>query len=166
VPDHHHDHDRPGEWAEVHQLKHIVAELKEINSHLSCICKALQPTPATDFRLVQQGDSSMAITGVQAGASAVFIASLVPSNAAGLLSGPVFTADDAQVTLTPDSTNPFMVTAAVAAGDTAASFNLKVDGVNSASTPITHTFVIPILQAPPPAAVDFDLDQVAATPLK
>jgi len=53
------------------------------------------------------------------------------------------------------------VTAAVGAGDTAASFDLKVDGVNSAGNPITHTFTIPITQAPPPVALDFDLSQGA-----
>jgi hypothetical protein len=169
VPDHDHEHGRPDEWAEVHQLKHIVAELKEINSHLSCICKALQPTPATDFRLVQQGDSTMAITGVQVGSSAAFQIFLVPANAASLQSGPVATSDDPNVSISPntnDPTNPFMIVCTVATGDTNASFNLKVDGVNSVGAPITHTFVIPILQAPPPAAVDFDLDQLAVSPLK
>jgi hypothetical protein len=58
-----------------------------------------------------------------------------------------------------------MIVATVATGDTNTSFNLKVDGVNSAGTAISHTFVIPILQAPPPVALDFDLDQLAATPL-
>src|SRR5258705_7179488 len=118
---------------------------------------------AFDFKLSQaQGGFHMgAIIGIQAGASDFFTASLIPANAAALQSGPVFTTDDTLVTLTPDTVNPFKVTAAVAAGDTAASFNLKVDGVNSAGNPITHTFVIPITQAPPPVALDFDLSQGA-----
>jgi len=102
-----------------------------------------------------------AITGIQAGSSDFFTASLIPANAAPLQSGPVFSTTDTLVTLTPDSTNPFKVTAAVAAGDTAASFPLTVTGVNSAGTTITHTFTIPITQAPPPVALDFDLSQGA-----
>jgi len=111
----------------------------------------------------------MAITGVQAGSSAAFQILLVPANAAALQSGPVATSDDPNVSISPntnDPTNPFMIVCTVATGDTNTSFNLKVDGVNSAGAAITHTFVIPILQAPPPAAVDFDLDQLAVAPLK
>ena len=141
------------EWAKVHELHEIVKELR-------CICKALQPPQATNFQLVQ-GENMGAITGVQAGSSDFFTASLIPSNAVALQSGPVFSTDDSQVTLTPDTTNPFKVVAAVGAGDTGASFNLKVDGVNGAGTAITHTFIIPIIAAPPPQALDFDLSQGA-----
>jgi len=101
-----------------------------------------------------------AITGIQAGSSDFFTASLVPSNAAPLVSGPSFSVTDALVVLTVDTTNPFKVTAAVDATDANASFDLKVDGT-TANGPITHTFTIPILQAPPPQAVDFDLSQGA-----
>ena len=146
-------------------------ELHGIWQALNCICKALQPPPATDFRLVQKGkgDSDMPITGVQTGGQAAFQIFLVPANAAALQSGPTATSTDTAVTISPnanDPSNPFMIVCAVAAGDTNASFDLKVDGVNSDGNAITHTFTIPILQAPPPAAVDFDLDQLAATPLK
>ena len=103
----------------------------------------------------------MPINGVQAGGSGVFQASLIPANAAPLQSGPTSSTTDTLVTLTPDPTNPFNVTAAVAAGDTAASFPLTVSGVNSAGTSITHTFTIPVIAAPPPAAVDFDLTQLS-----
>ncbi len=117
---------------------------------------------AIDFHLQQaKGEQMAAITGVQAGSSDFFTASLIPANAVALQSGPVFSTDDTQVLLTQDTANPFKVTAAVGAGDTAASFNLKIDGVNSVGTAITHTFAIPITKAPPPVAVDFDLSQGA-----
>jgi hypothetical protein len=115
-----------------------------------------------DFKLAQsKGEFMGAIVGVPVGSSDVFTALLVPANSVPLQSGPVFSTDDSLVTLTPDPTNAFKTTAAVGAGDTAASFNLKVDGVNGAGNPITHTFVIPILAAPPVQAVDFDLSQGA-----
>jgi hypothetical protein len=63
--------------------------------------------------------------------------------------------DDPNVSISPntnDPSNPFMIVATVATGD-ANLVHLKVDGVNSAGTP-SPTFVIPILQAPPPVAVD------------
>lgn len=117
---------------------------------------------ALDFKLFQiEGDSFMPILGVQVGSSGVFQASLIPANAVPLQSGPTFASDDLNVTLTQDSVDPFKVTAAVAAGDTAASFNLTVSGVNGAGTAISHTFAIPLTQAPPPQAVDFDLNQLS-----
>ncbi len=112
----------------------------------------------------------MPIIGVQAGQSGDFQASLVPANAAALQSGPTFSTDDTLVTLTPaPNGDPFGIVATVDASDTNSSFNLKVDGVNSLGAAITHTFAIPILTAPPPAAVDFDLTQlvgVQINPLK
>jgi hypothetical protein len=141
-------------------LERIAAAFEKL---ADCFCSLVHHLfAATDFQLVQKGDFQMgAITGIQAGSSDFFTASLIPANAAPLQSGPVFSTTDTLVTLTPDSTNPFKVTAAVAAGDTAASFPLTVTGVNSAGTTITHTFTIPITQAPPPVALDFDLSQGA-----
>lgn len=142
------------EWAQVH-------ELKKIAERLDCICKALQPPVAKGFHLVKiKGDVSMPINGVQAGGSGVFQASLIPSNAVPLQSGPTFSTPDSSVTLTPDAGDPFKVTAAVAAGETAASFDLTVTGTTSAGQ-ITHTFTIPVIAAPPPEAVDFDLTQLS-----
>ena len=102
----------------------------------------------------------MAINGVQAGGSGVFQASLIPSNAAPLQSGPTFATTDTNVTLTQDTANPFNVTAAVAASDTGASFDLTVSGTTTVG-PISHTFTVPIIAAPPPQAVDFDLNQLS-----
>jgi len=52
-------------------------------------------------------------------------------------------------------------TAAVAAGDTGASFNVTVAGVNGAGTAISHVFNVPILQPPPVQISDFSLDQLS-----
>jgi hypothetical protein len=152
------DHD------EVQQLKRIAHAL-ERNADETCeLIKLLrqhfQPQ-AHNFKLFQlQGDVPMAINGVQAGASGVFQESLIPGNAAPLQSGPSFASTDTNVTLTQDTTDPSKVTAAVAAGDTAASFDLTVTGTTTVGT-ITHTFTIPIIAAPPPQAVDFDLNQLS-----
>jgi hypothetical protein len=140
-------------------LESIAHEFCRFNNHFFAVL---------DFRLDQiKGDGSIMgqINGITAGgAPGVFQASLIPSNAAALQSGPTFTADDPQVTLGPDPkdpTNPFNVSAQAAAGDTNASFNLTCNGVNSASNPIKHVFLIPITAAPPPVALDFDLNQLS-----
>jgi len=109
----------------------------------------------------------MAISPVTAGSSSQYVLSLVPANAVALQSGPTVTSDNPLVVLTQDATNPFLITAAADATVTGASFNLTANGVNGAGTAITHTFAIPISQAPPPQAVDFDLnDAPVVNPLK
>lgn len=137
--------------------------LEKIADALSHIAKDFdRQFLAVGFHLFQKkGESFMPIKGVQVGSSGVFLASLIPANAVPLQSGPTFATDDAKVTLTQDTTNPFQVTAAVAADDAAPSFNLTVSGTNGAGAAISHTFAIPILAAPPPQAVDFDLNQVS-----
>jgi hypothetical protein len=152
-------HEHENERQLLHELREIKQALHCICDELKCICKALQPPVAHDFRLVQ-GENMGAITGIQAGSSDFFTAILVPANAAPLQSGPTFSTDDANVSLQPDPTNALKVTATVATGDTNPSFNLTVTGTTLNGT-ITHTFVIPILSAPPPQAVDFDLSQGA-----
>src|SRR5215472_4561710 len=117
----------------------------------------------TDFILLQrQGDMLMAITGIQAGATGTFQIGFVPPNGVPLQSGPTVSADDTNVSLGAVSTDgQFMFTASVAAGDTAASFNITVAGVNGAGTAISHVFNVPIIQAPPPQITDFSLNQVS-----
>src|SRR5579862_3517376 len=86
----------------------------------------------TDFQLFQRkGDFVMAITGVQAGATGTFQISLVPPNGVPLSAVPTVVTDDALVTLSTVGAN-LQFTAAVAATDTAASFNVRVSGVNGA----------------------------------
>ena len=100
------------------------------------------------------------ITGVQAGGSGDFQVSLVPPNGVPLQSGPTVTADDTNVVLGAVGSD-LKFTAAVAAGDTAASFNVTVAGVNGAGTALSHVFNVPIIQAPPVQVTDFGLDQIS-----
>ena len=160
-----------------HEIEEIEEDIEEIDENVEDILRIVNeililvtPSVATDFELVQlKGDLQMPITGVQAGGVAAFTILLVPGNAAALQSGPTATSTDSLVTVSPnpnDPTNPFAIQCAVDASDANLSFDLKVDGVNSIGNAITHTFTIPILTAPPPVAVDFDLDQLTATLLK
>ncbi len=151
------DHDEDKNERSLRRIAEALEDFAE------CFCELVQRTfAATDFQLVQiQGESPMSINGVQAGGSGVFQASLIPGNAAPLQSGPTFSTPDALVTLTQDPANPFNVTAAVDATDAQASFALTVTGVNSVGATITHTFTIPIVAAPPPVALDFDLNQLS-----
>lgn len=168
VDEQHRHHPNEDDWWRLEQDK--LKQMELMVEELRCICKALQPPAATDFRLVQivKGEISM-IIGVQAGQSADFRASLVPANAAALQSGPVFSTTDSLVVLSPaPNGDPFGVVATVDATNANASFDLKVDGT-TLNGAITHTFTIPISQAPPPQAVDFDLEQlvgVQINPLK
>ena len=102
----------------------------------------------------------MPITGIQVGGSGVFQALTVPSNAVPFQSV-AFVSSDPLVTLTQDPTDQTKVTAAVDASDTAASFQLTVNAVNGVGAPLTHVFTIPLTAAPPPQAVDIDLNQLS-----
>jgi len=102
----------------------------------------------------------MAIAGVQVGSTGTFQISLVPPNGVPLSSGPTVVTDDPLVSLGAVGSN-LQFTASVAAGDTAASFNVTMSGVNGAGSPISHTFNVPVLAAPPPQVTDFGLDQLS-----
>jgi len=139
---------------EVKLLKEILHVLQEIH-------RDIHRPQVHNFRLFQlKGDMEMSISGIQAGGSGVFQIGLVPPTGVPLQSGPSVSADDTNVTLGPvDASLQF--TAAVAAGDTATSFNITVSGVNGAGASISHSFNIPILPAPPVQVTDFSLDQVS-----
>src|SRR5271170_6370481 len=106
------------------------------------------------------------INGTVVGASSTFQIGFVPAtNFVPLASGPTVTVDDTNVTLSPVSTDgQFTFTAAVAAGDTGASYNLTIAGTNDKGVAISHTFNVPILPTPPPPATsitDFSLNQLS-----
>jgi len=72
---------------------------------------------------------------------------------------PAWTADDANVTITP-AADGLSAVISVAAGDTGTSFNLTVSGVSSNGNPISTSVSVPILPAPPPPpATGFDIEQ-------
>jgi len=160
---------------EEHELRRLEHRLKRMERKLNAVLESLNVLiveeadegliQISDFALSQlQGESSMAITGTVVGTTSTFNIGFVPAtNFVPLTSGPAVAVDLASVTLTkPDASNNF--TASVAAGETAASYNLTVTGTNGAGTALTHTFNIPILPVPPPPPVqitDFSLSQVS-----
>lgn len=140
-----------------HDDKKIIRLLEKV---LSILERAFA---VTDFQLFQRiGDFVTMITGVQAGATGTFQIGFVPPNGVPLQSGPTVAVDDSNVALGPVSTDGnFTFTASVAAGDTGTSFNVTVSGVNGKGDSISHTFNVPIIQAPPPQITDFDLNQLS-----
>lgn len=167
------------EWREYRELREIEKALNEANDRLTSIEAAIAdqsakldqlieviiPPEVTDFVLSQiSGGKIMAITGVNVGGSATFQIGFVPPNGVPLQSGPTVTADDANVTLSAVDPTTNQFTASVAAGDTAATFNVTVAGVNGAGASLSHTFNVPISAAPPVQITDFTLDQVPSAP--
>lgn len=114
----------------------------------------------TGFTLSQKGETKMQTV---AGTTSTFNIGLLPADEnVPLQSGPTVTVDDTTVTLTAvDSSNNF--TATVPLGDTNASYNLTISGVNGAGTPVSTTFNVLIEQpAPPPVQVSgFSLNQLS-----
>jgi len=146
----------------VKQLKRIADALWE----LVYLERNEQRHHIVDFSLVQINQGvQMAITGVVVGNSGQFQIGFVPAtNFIPLSAGPAVSVDDSNVTLGPVDATTFIFTATVAAGDTAASFNLTITGTNDAGTALTHTFNVPILPTPPPpptSITDFSLNQLS-----
>jgi hypothetical protein len=184
VPNHGHGPIKPEDLA-IRQLRRI-AEASERQAEASERTASAQEelveigrksllNPVVDFQLNQitRRNNNM-IHGVVPGATGTFDISYVPAtNFAPLSEGPTASTDDPDVTLSevavsPDTGLPsFDATLTeTAAGE---NFSVTIDGVNDKGTPVTHTFVIPILVGPPPepqSIVDFDLNQrVFPTPL-
>ena len=156
----------------LHRIEQLLEEIfvqdEIIAEELRELLERQEATDVTDFQLYQltkTGEREM-ITGTVVGTSSTFQETPVPaSNFIPLQSGPVFTVDDTLVTLSPspdgDATK---VVAAVAATDTAASYNITVTGVNDKGVTISHVFNVPILPTPPPPATsitDFSLNQLS-----
>jgi hypothetical protein len=122
--------------------------------------------PARYFRIRQKHwrRGRHMITGIPIGGSGHFTATPIfaPPNVLGSLQPgnvPTWTADDANVAITP-AADGLSAVISVAAGDTGTSFNLTVSGVNSANSPISTSVSVPILPAPPPPpATGFDIEQ-------
>ncbi len=136
-------------------------ELKQLEKKVENIEKEVtkkKKRQIKDFTLTQKGEKNM-INGVQAGGSGVFQIGFVPPNGVPLQSGPTVKTSDSLVKLgAVGPSNQF--TADVDASDTALSFDVTVEGVNGKGDPLSRTFTVPILAAPPPQITDFTLDQV------
>lgn len=102
------------------------------------------------------------INGTVVGTTSTFKIGLVPNtNFIPLTSGPAVAVDDSTVTLGTDANgNP---TATVPETSTATSYNLTITGVSGKGVPLTHTFSVPIIAAPPVLTdvTDFTLDQLS-----
>lgn len=112
----------------------------------------------TDFKLFQvEGETFMAINGVQAGAQGKFQIGFVPPNGVPLQSPPTVSVDDPKVTLSAvDGNSQF--TADVAADDNGGSFNVTVSGTNGAGNAVSRIFNVPIIA---PQITDFTLEQLS-----
>ena len=100
----------------------------------------------------------MPITGIVAGQSGVFKETPLPVGAqipAGTT--PQWSASDPSITLTPSSDGT-EVTAAVPAGTTLTTFQLKVQNQDGS---FPTTVDVPVLPPPPPAQTGFQIDQVS-----
>lgn len=123
---------------------------------------------ATGFiisQLTNGGKRMGNIQGIQPGQSANFSAATLPGGGQ-LQSGnqPAWTADDPAVVITVLPTTPDGVlhaNVAVPAGDTNASFNLTLTGVNSDGVGISSSVGVPIIPVTPPVipATGFDISQ-------
>lgn len=157
------------ELDQVLAIERIADCVCEIRHDITRIAHAVEKLASidtvTDFTLHQiiEGES-MAINGTVVGTTSTFNIGFVPAtNFIPLVSGPSVSVDDTTVVLTqPDASNNF--TAAVPAGDTGASYNLTITGVNDQNVTVTHAFNIPILPTPPPpptSVTDFSLNQLS-----
>ena len=145
------DHD------EIRLLKELLEEFRELKYYL----RERFGFPARGFKIYQLGAYKMQ---VQAGQTGVFQATVVPTGGA-LQAGaiPAWSVDDTNVTLTP-STDGFTVSAAVAASDTAASFNLTITGISSDGSTISDTVnvtITPVAPPPPTPATGFVITQLS-----
>lgn len=149
--------------ANVHFLTEKVNNIELRCIDIEIIVKACCGQQIEDFELFQFiGGKFMAINGVAVGATGTFQIGFVPPNGVPLPAPPTVSVDDPMVTFSPVSTDgQFTFTAAVAAGDTGASFNVTVSGTNAAGVALSHVFNVPIIAAPPPQITDFTLNQLS-----
>jgi hypothetical protein len=148
--------------AELRAAAKLLEEISDQQQKIAiCLCKIVLPSPATSFKIIQTGDSSMAINGIPVGGMGSFSevpdppgSSLQPGNI------PVWSSDDPLTSLTP-SADGTSVSVSVASSDTASSFNLTVSGVSSNGNAISKTDSVPILPAVVVPATGFVISQTA-----
>jgi hypothetical protein len=164
------------EWREYREIEEIERALNEANDRLNSIeaaiadqsakldqiLQVLVPTevPATGFTFENTGDNAMPTNfTVTPGQPFQVTASTIPTGAslqAGAI--PVWSVDDASVTLVADATG-LVVNGTTLATDTAPSFNLTLTGINSAGAKISNTQNMAFTAAPPAPATGFSFVQ-------
>ena len=140
------------EYKEVKLLEEILHELRHIRRMLE---------PKFTLHIIQYWRNGMAA--ITAGQSASFFLSATASdNSTPVLSAQTLTADDTNVTIAPDTTDPsgntFTVT--VPASDTATTFNLSASASatsNTAPTAQTITATLAVTISPAAVPVTFTL---------
>jgi hypothetical protein len=130
-------------------LGRIANALEELVS----LAHSLLRRPATGFTFKNTGDAMPTNFTVTPGNAFQITASTIPTGGA-LQAGaiPVWTCDDAQVTLSPDPTG-LILNGQTVATDTAASFNLTLTGINSAGATISNTQNMAFTAVAPPPPV-------------
>jgi len=144
----------------VNNLEIRVSDLEQTANEILAILTQVFP-PTSGSKLIQlTGDSMAGPYSIKAGESGTFLRSNLPPGSLGLFPGTVasygVTDPAVQISSDPsDPTNPDKFQAAVAATDTAPSFDVTVaitpvnaDGTQG--TQIVNTFTVTIVQAPPP----------------
>ncbi|HXJ14093.1 MAG TPA: hypothetical protein VNH19_17595 [Candidatus Limnocylindrales bacterium] len=143
------------------EIRNAAKRIADAFEELVCLLKRLSALPAAKgFTFKNTGDKAMATNfTVVPGQPFQVTASTIPTG--GLLqagSVPVWTVDDASVTLTPDATG-LVVNGTTVATDTAPSFNLTLTGINSDGVTISNTQNMAFVAAPPVPATGFSFVQ-------
>ena len=143
-------------------LEHILSTDHEIEEHLDEILAIFRQVfpPTTGSKLIQLTGDSMGPFSIHAGGTGTFLRSNLPVGSLGLFPGttPSYSTTDPAVTIGSDPSDPSntdKLSCAVAATDTAPSFDLSVTIVpvnadGSQGTSITNVFTITIVQVTPP----------------
>lgn len=146
-----------------HLLREILSELHQIHRILE---------PKFTLHIQQIGESTLRdsitywrtdMAAITAGQSGTFLLSATASdNSTPVLSAQTLTADDSNVQIAQDATDPnsFTVTVTVPASDTQTTFNLSASASvtsNTSSTPQTVTATLPVTISPAAVPVTFQL---------
>jgi hypothetical protein len=140
-------------------IRILAGRTRSIEGKLDQLIEVLVPPAATGFTFQNTGDTMPNNFTVTPGQPFQVTASTIPTGGA-LQAGaiPVWTVDDASVTLTPDATG-LVVNGTTVATDTAPSFNLTLTGINSAGATISNTQNMAFTAAPPVPATGFSFVQ-------
>jgi len=139
------------------EIRNAAGRIADAFEELVALLKRLsEPPAAKGFTFKNTGDNAMPTNfTVVPGQPFQVTASTIPTG--GLLQAgsiPVWTVDDASVTLTPDASG-LVVNGTTLATDTAPSFNLTLTGINSLGATISNTQNMAFAAAPPVPATGF-----------
>ena len=142
----------------IHELREILKLQRETVHLLQRILKHLHPV--FTLQINQSGANMAAITAGQSGS--FFLTATASDNSTVSLASPTLTADDATVTIAPDTTDPagLTFTVTVPASDTATTFNLSATAQatsNTSTAPQSVTATLAVTISPATVPVTFTL---------